>query len=469
MKEIRVCAVDIGGGSTRGLLGCFDGERLTLRESGRFSSNVINLGRAAYWNFGSLFDNVTRVIGEAQKDGAIDCVGIDSFGGTTCFIDREGRLLENPTYGRDPNMSRWISQAEPLLSVEELSGAAGYKMSAEYRQFLKLRYLTYFRRGLASEIDKILFLPSALNYYLTGSVYAEHSYAVTLQFCNYTEPVWQYEAMKLAGIERDQLPQILPSGTILGSMLPNICEMTGLRACRIAAVTEHDSASAMSILAEEGMDCIFLNQGTMAVLSAPVKEPVLTDDFIMSGCGNELSYGGTIRLTRNHGGLWLVQQCRNYWNHAGLCTDYSYLEQEAARAEAGKFLFDVDDPKLRVPGNTPGMISERCGKMLSQGETIRAIYDSLAHTYLKTIHSFAEASGQTYRRIRALGGGHNSALLSQIIADTTGLPVISGPAEATALGNICVQLITSGAVGSMTEASELLSRTDAYKMYEPRI
>lgn len=467
MKQINVLAVDLGGGSGRGVLGSFDGEKLTVSEVNRFANVPINLGTAYYWDFGRIFNDVLDTIGKAQAQVHLDSVGTDTFGGTTCLIDKEGRLLENPQYSRDPNSPRWLEQATPLLSMEEVNRAAGYDMSAEFRQLLKMKYLTAFRPGLFQETDKVLFLPCCLNYYLCGVPYAEHSSTICMQWSDYIRREWNYELMELVGVSREKLPEIIPAGTRLGPLTQKMQTSTGLKPFEVVAVTEHDTGSAMSILASENEDCIFLSQGTMSVVSAPVKQPVLDPSIIALHCNNESNFGGSLRLTRNLSGLFLIQQCRADWAKKGLCCDYETLEAQAALVPENNALFDVTSPSLRAPGDIPARISAMCGKELTQGETIRAIYDSLAKTYRETIDVFSRHTGVQYKKIRALGGGCRSKLLCQCIARATGLPVVAGPGEATALGNLCVQLISLGAIRDMHEANQLIGELEPYGYYEP--
>lgn len=466
-KKLNVFAIDLGGSSGRGTLGSFDGERLQIDAVGRFANIPVNLGVAGYWDFPRIFNDVIDLIRKAQSQACVASMGVDTYGGCMCMIDRDGRLLENPQYHRDPNIEKYLAKAKPLLPLETLNEAAGYNMSTEYRQLLKLKYITAFRPDFAAAIDKILFLPSAINYYLSGAAYCEFSSSVCVQWSYYDRPEWNMPVLELAGVQRSQMPGIVRSGTILGSFTDTMCSAHSLKPAKVIAVTEHDSGSAMNLLTARKSGCVYVSQGTMSVLSVPVERPVLTDTAIAEHFGNELSHD-TLRLTRNHTGLFLIQQCRAFWEKQSLNTDYAFLESEAAKAPAMANVFDVDDGDLKIPGDTPGLISQKCGKKLSQGETVRAIYDSLSLAYAKTIAAFRRETKQEYALIRALGGGCKSPVLCQCIANATGLPVEAGPDEGTSTGNLCVQLIALGEIASMEEADCITQSPETRSFYLPK-
>jgi rhamnulokinase/L-fuculokinase len=341
-------------------------------------------------------------------------------------------------------------------------------MRAEYRQILKLRYLTAFRKGFASEIDKLLFLPACIGFYLSGVAYAEYSYAVNLQWSRYDRFEWNFDLLSLTGIRPGILPPIVTSGTLVGTFTKGICAGNGLKPANVIAVAEHDTGSAMSLLSAEGDDCVGLSQGTMSVISVPIATPVLSPYALESHIGIEANHGGGFRLARNITGLMLIQKCRAVWNRRGIILTYEEMEHAAQQAAERRHLFQTDDPALRLTENAPSLIDNLCGASLTPGETVRAIYDSLADTYLETIRLMERETGIRYRKIRTLGGGCRSALLCQTIADRTGIPVAAGPAEGSLIGNICVQLIASGEAKNMREAAQAIHSSDSLVYYYPR-
>ncbi len=450
------------------MLGSFDGESLSVSEAGRFVNAPANLGVVSYWDFCRLFNDITTIIAATQSKVDVASVGVDSFGGTPCFVDRCGRLLENPHFPRDPNMQQYLDEAAKLLPIEMVNNAMGVDMRGEYRQLLKLRYLTAFRKGFASEIDKLLFLPSCIGYYLSGAVYAEFSYVASLQWCHTGKPDWNTDLLSLAGIRAEILPPIVASGTCVGKLTDSIRTGNNLKPANMITVTEHDTGSAMSLLTAETDDCVYLNQGTMSVISVPVTKPALSANALENHLSIEASFGDQLRLTRNLAGLMLIQKCRAVWNRTGTTQSFDELDAAGCKAASRQYLFRVDDPALRLTEDAPSLIGELCGAKLTPGETVRAVYDSLAETYLETIRLMEHETGKRYRKIRVLGGGCRSPLLCQIIANTCGIPVEAGPVEGSAIGNICVQLIASGEVKNMQEAVQAMQKSESLVCYTPR-
>ena len=456
-------AVDIGASSVRGVLGRYNGKSLVLEELGRFPTPFVKLGPVSYWDFPAIFNHVISLIRTAQEKCFVRCVGIDSFGGAVCFIDREGRLLENPVYTHGPSrcVDRETARAEALFSAEEASAAAGFDLGPEYRQALKMKAITALRPGFDMAVDKVLFMSSAVGYYLCGRPYVEMSQLTAQQWSAFTKTEWNHSLAAAMGLREGQCSPVVDAGTKLGELTEEIREEHGLKPCQVIAVAEHDTASAMSLLAEEKR-AAFLSLGTMVVLSVPVHAPVLTDSAAEARFINE--GGAGLRLTRNLNGLVFVRRCRAVWEQQGLETGYEFLEAEAEECLGGRYVFDPALPKFRGVEDIPSALNEHFGTALTQGETIRSVYDSLALSVAENLERMERETGCRYDVLCAVGGGIRSRLLCRCIAAAAGRPVKAVSAEGAAVGSICTQLIALGAMGDMDEA---ITAMGAEAFYDP--
>ena len=460
----NVLAIDIGASSMRGVVGRYNGKSLQINEIGRYPTPFADLVKCSYWDFPAIFNNVISLIREAQSRHFIHGIGIDCFGGCLCFIDREGNLLENPAYrySSAASMKRQFSKAQEVFGQEDANKAAGFDIRGEYRQALKMKYITEFRPEFASAIDKVLFLSSAISYYLCGKPYVEQTQLVAQQWSAFDRPEWNYSLADAMGLRRDQLSDAVAAGTVIGPVPEEVKKAHDLLNSKVVAVAEHDTASAMSLLTAD-KHAGYLSLGTIAAISVPSEQPVLSESAAAGRLINESCYGGGTRLTRNINGLYFVRQCRRIWEQSGLETDFAFLDAEAAKCPSGKYIFEPADPKFRGIVDIPAALNEHFGTELTQGETIRAIYDSLAEAIASALEKLENETGRHVDYLSAVGGGIRSALLCQTLANATGRDLKAVNPEGAALGNICVQLIGLGKMQDMAEALTALGQDGYYR------
>jgi rhamnulokinase len=469
--EATFLAIDLGAESGRAFLGRFDGERVTLEEIHRFPNEPVQLVDGLHWDVLSIFREIKRGLAKAaaEVDG-LESVGVDSWGVDFALLDREGALVSNPLNHRDHRTEGMVEKAFEWVPKEEIYETTGI-------QFIRINtlYQLLAMRGspLLEVTESLLLIPDLINYWLTGEKACEFTNATTTQLYSLQAGGWAPDLLQRMSLSVDVFPKIVPPATELGPLLPEVAEEVGLGAQHpVVAVASHDTASAVVAVPAEGESFAYISSGTWSLVGVETPEPVVTQEAMDANFTNEGGFGGRTRFLKNVMGLWLLQECRRIWAQEGQEYSYEELTRLAEEAPASGPLVDPDHPSFLAPGDMPSRIRRFCEATDQRapeevGEVARCIFESLALKYQWVVAQTGEIAGQNVEAVHVVGGGSQNFLLCQLTADATRLPVLAGPVEATALGNVMVQAYARGYVGSLEEIRAVVSRSTDINRYTP--
>ncbi|MBQ4152874.1 MAG: rhamnulokinase [Oscillospiraceae bacterium] len=457
----KILAFDFGASSGRAMLATFDGAKIVMEEIHRFSNDPVKLNGVFYWDILRLMHEIKQGITKATHAGGFDAIGIDTWGVDFGLLDKEGRLLENPIHYRDERTVEMIDAAAEVVPKSEIYSRTGIQF-ARLNTLFQLYSLRKQRPELLDQADTMLFIPDLMAYFLTGAKKAEYTIASTSQMINPETKEWDIELLEKLSIPTSILPEIVLPGTQYGLLSDEICEELGTKKVPVIAVATHDTASAVVSVPNTGNDFVYISCGTWSLFGTELEHPIVNDDAQKYNFTNEGGYGGKIRFLKNIMGLWLIQESRRQWIREGFEVSYADLEKEALAAEPFRCFIDVDDAAFETPGNLPKRVQEFCEKTgqyvpQTRGEIMRCIYQSLAMKYRYTFENLAQVTGKSYDAIHMVGGGTKDNLLCQMTADFCNIEVIAGPIEATATGNIAVQLISLGELADITAARQVVA------------
>ena len=467
----RVLAFDFGASSGRAIIGCFDGEKITLEEVHRFSNDPVSVGGTVYWDVLRLFHEIKQGIIKARMAGGFDSIGIDTWGVDFGLIDSEGKLMENPIHYRDARTVGLVDEAFKTMPREKIYGITGIQFM-ELNTLFQLISLKKNRPWMLERADKMLFMPDLFAYMLTGKMCAEYSIASTSQIIDLQTGSWSKELLDAFGIKEDIFAPIVKPGTVLGNLTSEICEECGVDPVPVISVCGHDTQSAITSVPCEDGNFAFLSSGTWSLFGTELEKPIVNETSLNINITNEGGFDGTVGFLKNIIGLWLIQESRRQWQRQG--EDYSYadLEKLALAAEPFKCFIDPDAPEFVPHGNIPKRVQEFCektGQYVPQtvGEIMRCIYESLAMKYKLTFEKLCECTERDYPVIHVIGGGTKDTLLCQLTANSCNRTVKAGPIEATVMGNVAVQLMSGKSVSGISEARKIVAASSELKVYEP--
>lgn len=469
-------AVDLGATSGRVMLGTLaDDHSLRLDELCRFPNKIIRTGGHCYWDLYALYDHVLEGLRECARRGVEPrSIGIDTWGVDVALFDSHGRLLGNPPSYRDPMTEGEPERVFARVARDEVYARTGIQVMAINTLF-KLSAMR--RQGWAAldVADKILFIPDALGFMLTGRAVAEQTIASTSELLNPATGDFDAELLATVSVSRDRLGRLVRPGTPLGPLTPEVQALTGLGAVTVVSVAGHDTASAVAAVpAAEGADFAYLSSGTWSLMGLELPAPVINDASRSLNYTNEGGVDSTVRFLKNICGMWLLESCRREWAAQGRDTDYGSLLAETGKAEPFRSLIFPDAACFAMPDSMLRAIADYCratGQPVpeSQGEVARCIFDSLALRYGEVFEELRTLSGRDPGALHIIGGGSRNALLDQLAADTLGIPVVAGPVEATAIGNILLQARADGRVGdTLADMRRFVRRAVETTTYAPR-
>ena len=468
----RVLAFDFGASSGRAILGIFDGEKIELQEVHRFSNDPVKINGTVYWDVQRLFFEIKQGILKAKEAGGFDSIGIDTWGVDFGLLRKDGTLVENPVHYRDARNDGMVEKATEYMSKERMYDITGIQFM-DFNTIFQLLSLKENRPYILEEADKLLFMPDLLNYMLSGVKSTEFSIATTSQMVDLKTNNWSEEILDTFGINKNLLTDIAPTGAVIGQLSDEICEELGVSKADIVSVAAHDTQSAITATPCEFDDFAFISCGTWSLFGTEVKEPIINEASKKLNVTNEGGYDYTTAFLKNICGLWLIQESRRQWIREGKEYSYAELEKLALECEPFKCFIDPDAPEFAPMGNLPRRVKEYCektGQYVPQtvGEIIRCIYESLALKYRYTFDGIKECTGKDYDRIHVMGGGTKDKLLLQMTAQSCNVNVYGGPIEATALGNVAIQLMSTGAIKDIKEARKIIAKGENLKLYEPK-
>jgi rhamnulokinase len=481
MSTSDYLALDLGAESGRGLLGRFDGTRMTLDELHRFPNGPVKMLDTIHWDAPRLFDEMKTALRKAVAAGAdLNAVGIDTWGVDFALVGRGDTLLGNPVHYRDARTQGMMEVAlarVPRERIYEITGLQFLPFNTVY-QLLAMRRAN---SPLLDVAETLLMMPDLFAWLFTGVRAGERTDASTTQLLDPRTGLWSDELCAALDLPRAILPDLIEPGSEVGPIRGSVAEEVGLsRPLMLIAPGTHDTASAVAAVPARSSaapgappDWAYLSSGTWSLLGVEVPRPVITAETLRDNFTNEGGVAGTTRLLKNIMGLWLVQECRRVWARGG--RDWSYDELVAAAAAAPAFasLVDPDDTSFLFPGDMPARIAAFCKQTgqaapADEGGFVRCALESLALKYRWAIGRLEATLGTTIKTLHVVGGGSRNALLCQFTADACGIPVHAGPVEATAAGNVLLQMTARGALASLADARAVVAASFPVVVYEPR-
>ncbi|MFJ4927145.1 rhamnulokinase family protein [Streptomyces sp. NPDC088736] len=457
-------AVDLGASSGRVMVGRVGPETLGLTEAHRFPNRPVRLPEGLRWDILSLY---AGVLDGLRAAGPVDSVGIDSWAVDYGLLDADGALLGNPVHYRDARTEGVAEQVWDTVPAAELYAATGL----QYAPFNTLYQLMAARSTAQfAHAERLLLIPDLLVYWLTGEAGTELTNASTTQLIDPRTRTWAYGLAGRLGIDLGLFAPLRRPGDPAGLLTPRVLEETGLTGpVPVTTVGSHDTASAVAAVPATGERFAYICTGTWSLAGLELTAPVLTEASRTANFTNELGLDGTVRHLRNIMGLWLLQECLREWDHP----DLGELLRAAAEIPSLRSVVDAGDADFLAPGRMPARIADACrasGQPVpaSPAEITRCILDSLALAHRLAVADAQELADHPVDVVHIVGGGTRNELLCQLTADACGLPVVAGPAEAAALGNVLVQARAAGLVGDRTSMRRLVARTQPLRRYEPR-
>jgi rhamnulokinase len=479
MAEKAYLAIDIGASSGRHLIGNFDGQKLRLEEVRRFENGPVDLAGRLYWDLPGLWSRVRQGLAAAAvaagSPDRIVSVGVDTWGVDFGLLGRNDELLGNPYHYRDSRTNGIQERAFEIVPREEIFRHTGLQFM-QLNTLYQLLAMKFGNSPLLDAAEALLLMPDLMHWLLTGVKCNEMTEASTTQFYDPVKGGWAAELLQKFDLPTHILGQIAQPGTKLGPLRGGLIEESRLKA-QVVLPGSHDTASAvMAVPAASSPgsrpDWCYISLGTWALMGIESPCPVINDQVLRHNFTNEGGVGNTIRLLKNITGLWLVQECRRAWTYGTRTWSWEDLNRLAAAAEPFVSFINPDAADFMSPENMPRAIGDFCRKTgqavpIGEGPVLRCALDSLAMMFRRVLGMCEGLAGGPIETIHIVGGGAQNRLLCQAAADATGRRVVAGPVEATAIGNIMIQAVADGAVGSIAEAREVVRRSFEVEEYQP--
>lgn len=472
-SPLKMLAIDLGASSGRGIVGKFDGSKITLEEVHRFTNDPVNLNGSLYWDMLKLFTEIKQAISTCalsdNKD--IKSISIDTWGVDFGLLDATGSLIGNPYNYRTPQLTyELMDEVYAKIPKEELYKITGTQF-LNFNSLYQLYNISKNKYVLDNAKD-MLFVPDLLKYFLTGVKQTEYSIASTSQLLDAKTRNWSWDIIDKLGFPRGMFGEIVQPGTKAGKLQKIVTDEVGSIDADVIACASHDTASAVVAVPAKTDDFVYISSGTWSLMGKEIPEPLTGELAYKYDLTNEGATDRKIRFLKNIMGLWIEQESRRQWKRQGEVVSFDELSDMAMASKPHACFINPDYLAFQTPGNMPQRIVDFC-KMTNQyvprtkGEIVRCIFDSLAMCYRSTIDKIDEITGKKAPFINIVGGGTKEVPLCKLTADACGRPVYTGPVEATALGNIAVQAISNGEIKNTKEAREVIANSFEIKYFEP--
>lgn len=472
-KEIYSLAFDFGASSGRAILSKFDGEKIKLEEIYRFPNEPVKMGGDFYWDFPRLFLELKNGLKKVGKLGiTISSIGIDTWGVDYGLLDGRGKLLALPYHYRDTRTDEMLEKIKKIVPYEEIYKTTGI----QYMQFNTL-YQLYADLNYRPEILKssktLLFMPDLFAYFLTGKCYSEYSIASTAQMLDGEKKEWAFELLDKLNLPTNLLQKLIMPGTIYGTLTKEIQQECEIGEVKVVAVGAHDTASAVAgtPFTEQDDSKVFLSCGTWSLLGIEKDCPVINDKSLEYSFTNEGGVDGTIRLLKNINGTFILQQLKNSWSEHVEKVSFPDIIKAAKENKEKPYIIDPNHKSFMDPLNMADAIKNYCeemgqGRPESLGEIAIAVYNGLTKEYKTVTDKLEQICGEKITSINMIGGGIQDEFLCQLTADVTGRRIVAGPTEASAFGNIIIQLKALGEVGSLNEGRDYIRKSVEIKTFD---
>jgi rhamnulokinase len=463
-------ACDFGAESGRVMMGELSQGRLKLAEIHRFSNTPIQEGSSLVWNIPHLYQELLTGLQKAAQLGEdIAGVSCDSWGVDYMLFEEDGSLI-TPTYHyRDTRCEAGMKTILGKVPWETIYAETGIQ---------KMPLNTLFQLGAENprrlrRARHLLSIGDGFNYLLSGVPRSEVSIASTTQLYNPVRRTWSDLLLGVAGLPHSALPPIVPSGTALGPLRPDLAKEAALEKAQVIASCSHDTAAAVAAMPATGGTWAFLSSGTWSLMGLELEQPLINNVVRELNFTNEIGVGHSVRLLKNIAGLWIVQECRRYWAERNQEMDYEVLTHLASASTPFYALINPADPRFLTPGDMPEKIVAFCRETQQPapkkpGQFIRCALESLALFYRRTLRSMEQLTGRTFERLHLVGGGTKNTLLNHFTANALQIPVVVGPVEATAAGNVLVQAMALGHLKSLAEARSVMAQSTPLETIRPQ-
>lgn len=474
-NQLNLLALDLGSSNGRGILGRFDGEKITLEEIHRFENSYIEMGGMVYWDILHIFSNIKRAFQKfsLMNTGGLACFGIDAWGNDYGLIDKNGRLLSDARSARHTtaeDMER-VHQIVPGLELFYQTGNSSYTINTLYQLY---RRVCEGDPGIENA-NAMLMIPDLLAFFCTGEMHSEYTISTTTAMYNPTLKDWNRETIRRLGIPERILQPIAAPGTLCGELLPSVAAAASLKRVPCALVGSHDTASAAAAVpvSDNKENYAFCSSGTWSLFGIETDTPIFQDEMYENGFSNEGTVQGGFRPLKNITGLWLLQECRKEWRRNGKDLSYGEITAAAQRSAPLRSLIDPGHSDFFGVTSMPAQIAQYCKRTgqpvpRTEGETARCICESLALKCRWTIERLEAITGRPIERLYIVGGGTQNKLLNQMTADCTGKPVTAGPVEGACVGNLLTQAMALGEISNIGELREVVRNSFILEEYEPK-
>ena len=470
MRKYTYLAFDLGAESGRALIGRFEGGVLSVEEIHRFANEPVRYNGELHWDVTRLWWEMQRAMSMAAANDAakLDGIGLDTWGVDYALLGEAGTLLENPYHYRDSRTEGMLERVFSIVPRDEVFARTGIQIMPI--NTLYQVYAAHLKTPRLLELGRrVINMPDLFNFWLTGVIVSEFTIATTTQYYDPRQGRWSTELFSKLGLPTHLFAPLVQPGTVLGSLLPGVARGVAISECPVIAPACHDTGSAF---AAAGGPSAFISSGTWSLLGTEVEAPVINSEAERLNFTNEGGVCGTFRLLKNITGLWLLQCCRRNFQLKG--QEYSYVELcDLARSKPPfRSLIDPEHESFMRPDAMTEAIDRFCtmtAQPLPQDPPAytRALLESLALKYRVTLNHLERLTGMSYDEIHIVGGGAKNALLNQFTAEATGRRVVAGPFEATALGNLGMQMLATGAVTSLSEVRKVIAQSYPVQVFEP--
>ncbi len=473
MNERHYLACDLGAESGRVILGRLAGGKVTLEEIHRFPNGAVKIAGSLRWDVLRIFDELKYGLRQlAARCLAVESFSVDSWGLDYVLSGAGQPMLALPYHYRDARTDRTYAAALKSPGAELIFAETGIQFMPVNTLYHLLAEQENSPRVLEIA-ERFLTIADYLHFLFCGVAVIEESLASTTQLYNPVTRAWSERLIAEFALPRKIFPPIVPSGTRLGALLPEIAAELGLEPCEVIATCSHDTGAAVAAVPASGDDWAYLSSGTWSLIGVELSAPLLTAAARAHNFTNEAGFGGTTRFLKNILGLWLLQECRRAWALDRRNYDYATLAAEAELATPFGALINPNDARFWKPDDMPEKIAAYCRETgqpapETPGEFTRCIYESLALLYARTLGQLGEVTGRVISRLHIVGGGSRSRLLNQFAASATGCTVHAGPVEATALGNVLLQAVALGHLASLPALREVVRESFSIDRFEPQ-
>lgn len=464
-------AIDLGASSGRAILGTIHNDQLSMKEIRRFPNPIIEVNNHQYWDLFFLYQQVIESLKEVrQLTQTVTSVGIDTWGVDYVCFTKDGEPLRMPYSYRDKRTNGAAERFFDKISKKELYQRTGIQIM-DFNTIFQLDTQQDEKNEINSITDKILFMPDALSYMLTGKMVTEYTIASTSQIINPYTKEMDPTLLEAIGLTTNHFSPVIFSGEEIGNISETVQRLTGIKELSVVAVAGHDTASAVLSVPAIGENFAYLSSGTWSLMGIESEQPVINEETYSLNFTNEGGADGTIRLLKNICGMWLIERCKKEWDQNHPHT-YEEIVEAAQQSKPFQCFINPDASCFANPTSMIGAIQEYCRKTNqyvpdTMGEIARSIYESLALRYRQVLGNLQSLASYPIETLHIIGGGSKNQMLNAFTANAIGIPVVAGPSEATAMGNILLQAKAAGVVNSKNEIRRIVRNSSELETFEP--